>query len=117
MLTTSLPSTKKVLQVFHRPLFDYWTVFYQALMEMPNLLVIGYSGHDEHFNRLLQEAAQHNSQLRRIIWVIGQGISPPALYLRVDHTGSRTAATRSAWRRRKHISPDMGGHGGYREPY
>jgi hypothetical protein len=55
---------RKSLQVFRCPFFDYWTVFYEALMETSALVVMGYSGRDVHLNRFLQETLQHNSRLR-----------------------------------------------------
>ncbi len=56
-------------QLFTRPFFDYWTTLFKHLLETSALVVIGYSGGDDHLNGLLTEASRYNDRLSLVVWI------------------------------------------------
>ena len=56
-------------QLFTRPFFDYWTTLFKHLLETKALVVIGYSGGDDHLNGLLTEASRYNDRLSLVVWI------------------------------------------------
>lgn len=81
-------SPAKEQQLFQRIWLGYWSALAESLREAQTLLIIGYSGGDDHLNAVIREAIQDSPLLRRIIWI---DYSP--------HCAPDVTALRRRWRK------------------
>jgi hypothetical protein len=61
-------ATDKPTQLIQTPFLDYWYVLNHALRMTKVVVVVGYSGNDEHLNRLLLDAATVGQRNICIVW-------------------------------------------------